>query len=179
MNIYWPAIIDGGIPILAGMYGTALAYGIAVGPRREAGPVAKLLPHFKWMGPALILFGFLLGWQSYSRAAHPPAQQLAQQISSKLSPPVQIDEVTRLDAIEGQADVISLHYTILAPLKAADSLMQIRSKLHETGHAAACTNMDFERFLNNGYSIELRYSFLESSETVSILVTPGSCAYRG
>lgn len=179
MNIYWPAIVDGGIPILAGMYATAVAYGFAVGPKPQAGFAAKLLPHFKWIGPALILFGFLLGWQGYSRGAHPSAEQIAQGISARLSPPVQIDEVTRLDAVMGQDDVISLHYTILAPLKTADSLASIRSKLRDTGYAAACANPDFKKFLDGGYSIELRYAFLESSETVSILVAPDSCAGGG
>jgi hypothetical protein len=176
VSVYWPAIVDGGIPVLAGMYATAVAYGFAVGPTPKAGPAAKLLPHFKWMGPVLILLGLLLGWQSYSRGAHPSAQQIAQGISARLSPPVQVDEVTRLDAVTGEADVISFNYTILAPLSTADSLDNIRSKLRDAGQAAACTNPDFDKFFSQGYSIELRYAFLESSETVSVLFTPDSCA---
>ncbi len=177
MNIYWPAVIDGGIPVLTGMYATAVAHGLAAGPKRRSGPAARLIPHFKWMGPALILFGVILGWQGYVRAAHPPADKLARQISAKLSLPVQVDEVTRLDAVQGQAEVISFRYTLLATLEGLDSVANIRSKLQEQGNATACNNADFIKFLKNGYSIELHYAFLESPENVSVLLAPGLCGY--
>jgi hypothetical protein len=177
VNIYWPAVIDGGIPVLVGMYATAVAYGMAVGPKRTSGPVAALIPHFKWMGPVLIVFGFFLGWQGHARAAHPSAEELARQISAKLSLPVQVDEVTRLDAVQGQAEVISFHYTLLATPESPDWVANIRSKLQEQGHATACTNADFTKFLNNGYSIELRYSFLESAENISVLLAPELCGH--
>jgi hypothetical protein len=159
------------------MYSTAVAYGMAVGPKRSSGPAARLIPHFKWMGPALILFGVILGWQGYVRAGPPPADELARQISAKLSLPVQADEVTRLDAVQGQANVISFRYTLLATPESLDSVANIRSKLQEQGEAIACTNADFTKFLKNGYSIELHYTFLESPENVSVLLAPELCGY--
>jgi hypothetical protein len=159
------------------MYATAVAYRGAVGSPRAVGIGAKLIPHFKWMGPALILFGLFLGWQGHVRAAHRSAESLANEIGGKLTLPLRIDEVTRLDAIQGHADVLSFHYTILAPLQTPEALSNIKAKLQARGPASACANADLAKFLNAGYSLELRYSFLESAETASVLLPAGSCKH--
>jgi hypothetical protein len=57
MEIEWPTVVEGGIPILGGLYATALGYGV-IRPRTRPGSRAQtLLPRLKWLGPLVVLPG--------------------------------------------------------------------------------------------------------------------------
>lgn len=63
MQMEWPTLIEGGIPILGGLYATALGYGVIGAPEYPPSPLKqRFLARFRWLGPAVILFGvFTLG----------------------------------------------------------------------------------------------------------------------
>jgi hypothetical protein len=78
MPIEWPTVIEGGVPILGGLYATALGYGfIRISTSLPSARQQKFLARFKWLGPALVLFGILTAWQTHRRAVHPPAEEIA------------------------------------------------------------------------------------------------------
>jgi hypothetical protein len=52
MPIEWPTIVEGGIPILGGLYATALGYGVIGASPSPASPLKqKFLDRFRWLGP--------------------------------------------------------------------------------------------------------------------------------
>src|SRR5690348_6075288 len=102
MTIEWTTLIEGGIPILMGLYATALGYGTFSHP--QTGPnqnLAKICRQFRWLGPLVVLFGCFLAWRDHVQATHPSAELLARQITTRMKLPAKLDDVTQLDAVEG------------------------------------------------------------------------------
>jgi len=65
MSMEWPTIIEGGIPILGGLYATALGYGVIRLSGSLPSPfVQKALLRFRWVGPAVVCFGVFTAWQT-------------------------------------------------------------------------------------------------------------------
>jgi hypothetical protein len=65
--IEWTTVIEGGIPILGGLYATALGYGAVSGSQPQPSPpVLKTRSLFRWLGPPLFcLDALLLGRHTY------------------------------------------------------------------------------------------------------------------
>jgi hypothetical protein len=59
MSIEWPTVVEGGIPIVGGLYATALGYGL-IGASASPPSAFKqnLLARFKWLGPAVVRAGY-------------------------------------------------------------------------------------------------------------------------
>jgi hypothetical protein len=179
-TLEWSAVIEGTIPILAGLYATALGYGWVTTPSVRA---KSFVPHFRWMGPFLVFFGVFLGWQdaelekrarSHKLSVHPPAEQIATDISKRLALPAKVDEVTRIDAVDGSGDVITYRLTILTQIKSAESLNQMRTALEEQRNNK-CNDPNIQKLLKAGYVVDMRYSFLGTSENALISFSPRSC----
>ena len=71
MEIEWPVVVEGGIPILSGLFATALGNGVI---RLGTLPpnVTQLLQRLKWLGPLVIAFGVYTAWQTHLQVIHPP-----------------------------------------------------------------------------------------------------------
>jgi hypothetical protein len=179
-TLEWSAVIEGTIPILAGLYATALGYGWVTTPSVRA---KAFVPHFKWMGPFLVFFGVFLGWQdaelekrarSHKLAVQLPAEQIATDISKRLALPAKVDEVTRMDAVDGSGDVLTYRLTILTEIKSAESLKQMRTAL-EDQRISKCKDPNIQKLLKAGYVVEMKYSFLGTSENALISFSTRSC----
>jgi hypothetical protein len=180
MALEWSALIEGIIPILTGLYATALGYGWVTTPSVRA---KAFVPHFKWIGPFLVFFGVFLGWQnaelekkarSHKLSVHLPAEQIATEISKRLALPAKVDELTRIDAVDGDGDVITYRLTILTQIKSAETLKQMRTALEEEG-INKCKDPNIQKLLKAGYIVDMRYSFLGTSENALISVSPRLC----
>src|SRR5882757_3006384 len=116
MEIEWPTVVEGGIPILGGLYATALGYGVIRLGALPGRLPETLLPRLKWLGPLVIVFGVFAAWQTHLHVAHPPAAEFARQIASRFTFPVRVDPKTTLDSVQGSESVIIYRYSIAAPL---------------------------------------------------------------
>jgi hypothetical protein len=117
MPIEWPTVIEGGIPILGGLYATALGYGaIGASPSPPSALRQRLLARFKWLGPAVVLFGVFTAWQTHLHVIHPPAEEIVRQMTARMSFPAKVDDLTQTVGVEGKGDVIIYHYSVAASL---------------------------------------------------------------
>jgi len=65
--IEWTTVIEGGIPILGGLYATALGYGaVSRSQPQPSPPVLKTRSLFRWLGPLVFLFGCFAGFMLHT-----------------------------------------------------------------------------------------------------------------
>lgn len=117
MIIEWTTAIEGGIPILGGLYATALGYGAF--SRSQVEPRAHVLNTrrlFRWLGPLVVLFGCFVALQAHLQATHPPAEIIARQVRSRMKLPMKLDDATQLVGVEGRGDRLIYETVIRVPL---------------------------------------------------------------
>jgi len=175
MVIDWAAVVDGGIPVLAGIYGMGLGYGFirSASINRKPG----LVVNFKWLGPLLIAFGIFLGFKTHAHNMHPSAREIAEAIASRVKLPKKIDNITILDAIDGKQDMIIYRFRITAPVQRFGGHLNAEHKLKDLILGKACSDTNFKEILKNGYSLEMRYKLEADPEDVLISVPPKLCGY--
>ena len=176
MEIEWPVVVEGGIPILGGLLATALGNGVI---RLGTLPpnVTQLLQRLKWLGPLVIAFGVYTAWQTHLHVVHPPAAELARQMASRFTFPLRIDSMTTLDGIQGSDDAIVYHYSVTAPLPDLGGRSVVQAKLEQKWRGLACTNHDLQKMLSAGYSLQMEYTFPAAASQIVIAVTPAaSCS---
>lgn len=178
MPMEWTTVIEGGIPILGGLYATALGYGAIRASRSLPNPLLqKSLTQFRWLGPMVVLFGIFTAWQAHLHASRPPAEEIARQIAGRLSFPVKVDDMTRAVGVEGQGDAITYRYSVSASLTALGGREQVYHRLEQHLLGAGCKTKDTQKLLRAGYTLQARYSFQGSPEEILISVPPRSCGY--
>jgi hypothetical protein len=178
MAIEWTTMIEGGIPILGGLYATALGHGIV---RLSASPPSPLLQKrlalLRALGPAVVLFGIFTAWQTHLHAAHPPAEEIVRQINSRVNFPIKVDEMTRAVGVEGKGDDITYDYSVAAPLTQFGGRDEAQRKLAQQWLSTACKGKDFQRLFRGGYTLHMRYSFEGTPEAILVSIPPRSCGY--
>lgn len=178
MPIEWPTVIEGGIPILGGLYATALGYGVIGASQFPPSALKqKFLTRFKWLGPAVVLFGVFTAWQTHLHVIHPPAEEIARQIAGRVSFPAKVDEVTQAVGVEGKGDDIIYHYLIAASLTDLGGREKVQRGLEQQLRSAVCRTEDSQKLLRAGYTVQWRYSFKGSPEEVLVSLHPRSCGY--
>ncbi len=167
MQIEWPTVIEGGIPILGGLYATALGYGfLRLGPLR-GGLEQTLLPRFKWLGPFVIASGVFTAWETHLHVVHPPAAEIARQIAARLTFPHRVDPITTLDSVQGSENTIVYKVSIATPLEDLGGRSVMQAKLERL----ACTNHDLQK-LSTAYSVQIEYTFPATPSPIVIPVPP-------
>lgn len=174
MEIEWPVVVEGGIPILGGLFATALGNGVI---RLGTLPpnVTQMLQKLKWLGPLVIAFGVYTAWQTHLQVVHPPAEELARQMASRLTFPHRVDAMTTLEGIQASKDAIIYHYAVTTPLADLGGLTAVQGKLEQNWRGLACTNHDLRKLLGAGYSLQMEYTFPAASQIV-IAVPAASCS---
>jgi hypothetical protein len=177
MVIEWPVVVEGGIPILAGLYATALGSGVIRLGTLPGRLAQTLLPRLKWLGPLVIAFGVFTAWQTHIHFVHPPAAELARQIASRFTFPLRIDSITTLDGVQASENAIVYHYSVATPLPDLGGRSVMQAKLEQQWRGAACTNHDVRKMLSAGYSLQIEYTFPAASSQIVIPVVPvASCS---
>jgi hypothetical protein len=178
VSVEWPTIIEGGIPILGGLYATALGHGVVRLSRSLPSPLLqKILLRLRWLGPFVVCFGIFTAWQTHLHAIHPPAEEIVRRITARLSFPVKVDEITRAVGVQGKGDEITYDYSIAAPLTRLGGWQQGQAKLEQQWLSTACKTKDFQTLLRGGYTLQMRYSFEGSAEKILVSIPPRSCGY--
>ena len=177
MQIEWPTLIEGGIPILGGLYATALGYGFVRISSLPSAHQEKIVARLRWLGPFVVLFGIFTAWQTHGHVVHPPAEEIARQVAGRLTFPMKVDEVTQAVGMEGKGDDITYDYAIAASLADTGGREQVQHRLEQQWLSAACKSKDFQTFFRGGYTLQMRSSFRGSPEQVQVSIAPRSCGY--
>jgi hypothetical protein len=177
--IEWATIIEGGIPILMGLYATAVGHGAFSRPQIESSQnLLKFRRQFRWLGPLVVLFGCFIAWHDHVQATHPSAELIARQIRARMKFPVRLDDVTQLNAVEGRGD--RLVYEAALHLRMADwgGKERAQQKLRDQVLKTACASKDFQTIFRGGYTLDVHYTFLDSADGVLLSIAPGTCGYE-
>lgn len=175
MNIEWPTIIQGAIPFLGGLYGTALGFGLLRLPGLPHQFVERYFSHLRWIGPLVAIFAVFTGWQSHSYIANPSASDIARNLAAKASLPMRIDEITTLHAIDAVGHTITFHNSIAHAPQSKDERARIEAVSRKQILAFACGNAEILQYVGAGYVMEWRYR-LNDGDEISISVNQSSCA---
>jgi hypothetical protein len=175
MPIEWPTVIEGGIPILGGLYATALGYGVIGSSPPPSALKQRLLARFKWLGPAVVLFGLFTAWQTHLHVTHPPAEEIVRQMTARMSFPAKVDDLTQAVGVEGKGDDLIYHYSIAASLSDLGGRERVQRGLEQQLRTAVCKTKDTRTLLLAGYTVQARYSFKGSPEEVLVSLPPRSC----
>lgn len=179
VTIEWTTLIEGGIPILGGLYATALGYGAFSRPGIEPNPnLAKIGRQLRWLGPLVVLFGCFIAWRDHVQTTHPSAELIAHQISARMKLPAKLDDVTQLNAVEGRGDMLVYEATLSLRMADLGGKGKAQQKLGDQVLKSACANKDFQTIFRSGYTVEVHYSFPDSAEGVTLSITPGTCGYE-
>jgi hypothetical protein len=178
VSIEWPTLIEGGIPILGGLYATGLGYGVIGTSRSLPNPLLqRFLNLFRWLGPAVVLFGIFTAWQTHLHVVHPTAEEIVRQMARRLNFPVKVDEITQIAGVEGRGDNITYNYSVATPLAQLGGRDQVQGRLEQQWISTACKTKDFQTLLRGGYTVQMRYTFRESPEEVLVSIPPRTCGY--
>jgi hypothetical protein len=176
MAIEWTTVIEGGIPILGGLYATALGYGFAHTSRAMPNPqTQKTVRLFRWLGPLVVLFGIFTAWPTHAHVNHPPAEQLAKEIRRRMTFPVKVDAITEATGVEGRGDTLIYEYSIAASLQQLGGRERVQQELEEQGRKAICTAPDSLKLLRNGYTLARHYTFHTSADDLLVSISTKSC----
>ena len=178
MQMEWPTLKKAASLILGGLYATALGYGV-IGAS-EYPPSAlkqRLVARFKWLGPAVVLFGVFTAWQTHLHFIHPPAEEIVRQINARLTFPSKVDDLTQAVGVEGKGDDIIYNYSIAASLADLGGREKVQRGLEQQLRNAVCKTKDAQKLLRAGYTVQARYSFKGSPEEVLVSLPPRACGY--
>ena len=178
MAIEWTTLIEGGIPILGGLYATALGHGLIAISSSQPGPLKqKRLDRLRWLGPFVVLFGIFTAWQAHVHATHPPAEELARLISSRLTLPAKVDDITQTVGVRGTGDNLIYDYSVTASLPSLGGREKVQRTLEQYWLATGCKNKDLQKLLSSGYTLQMHYSFQGSPEEILVSLSPRSCGH--
>lgn len=177
--IEWATVIEGGIPIVGGLYATALGYGLVQPVPRTPNPRAqKTRDLFRWLGPLVVLFGLFTAWQTHARLNHPTAEEIARGVRSRLHFPLKVDAITQATDVEGRGDVITFEYSVASSVQELGGLERVQRALDEEARQAACSTPDTVKLLGSGYTVQRHYRFQNSTDQVLITIPAGWCAEK-
>lgn len=114
--------------------------------------------------------------QAASGPQGPPAEELARQITAARKFPITVDEMSRLDSVQGRGDTLTYNYTIVALPESREERLELSQRVKDGIDARACSTPDFAKLLAGGYTVALNYSFGAPDEDVHVRVTPRRCA---
>ena len=176
MSIEWTTLIEGGIPILGGLYAMALGQGlIGVSSSQPSPNKQKPLDRLRWLGPFVVLFGIFTAWQAHVHATHPHAEEIARLISSRLSLPAKVDDITQTVGVRGSGDNLIYDYSVSASLPSLGGREKVQRTLEQHWLATGCKNKDLQKLLSSGYTLQMHYLFQGSPEDILVSLSPRSC----
>ena len=159
------------VPLCGGMYGTLLGFRL-VKPGNLNPRVSALLPQLRWLGPLVIVFGLWMFWQALDQ--RPNAEEIVRGMRQKVSLPVAVDEITRLDAFDNDGERIIYRMTITKPPRTEADRGALIAAMRQRLTSQGCTNENYQRLLRQNIALEFVYT-IEGKQYPGILVTQAGC----
>lgn len=108
-------------------------------------------------------------------AARPSAEEIARQITAGRRFPITVDEMSRLDSVQGRGDTLTYNYTVIGAPPTREERLQLGQQVRDDMQTRACAAPDFVKLMEGGYTVRLNYAFGNPEEDIHVTVTPQSC----
>ena len=119
-------ILEALIPLCGGIYGTLLGFK-RIKPRHLNPGATALVAQLRWLGPLVILFGLWVLWQAFVDK-QPNVEEIVRGMRQKVTLPIAVDNITRLDAFDNEGQRIIYRMTITtSPKTEAEKESQVVS----------------------------------------------------
>ncbi len=165
-------ILEALIPLCAGIYATLLGFELV--KLRKVNPgAAAVIPQLRWLGPLVIVFGLWMLWQAYFDQ-RPTAEEIVRGMRQKVTLPVAVDEVTRLDAFDSDGRRIIYRMTVTEPLQTEAERDALIKAMRERLRSQGCSNENYQRLLGQNIALEFLYT-IGGKQYPGILLTPADC----
>jgi len=152
------AMIEALIPLLGGTYATLLNYKLIRGPTIGDPKKLALLNQLKWLGPLVVAFGL---WQFLQGFFHEPlvtAQEVVRAMRQKMTLPIAVDEITRLDRIDAEGQRIVYRLTITEPPPTDAERDALMGMMPQHVRSQICSDEHRRRLLRQNISLEFIYT---------------------
>lgn len=169
-------ILEALIPLCGGIYGTLLGFK-RIKPRHLNLGATALVAQLRWLGPLVIVFGLWLLWQAFGDQ-RPNVEEIVRGMRQKVTLPVAVDEITRLDAFDNEGQRIIYRMTITSPPQTEAERDVLLAAMRQHLKAQGCRNENYQRLLAQGITLEFVYT-IEDTPYTGIIVTQADCAVGG
>lgn len=170
MNI--AGILEALIPVCGGIYGTLLGFK-RIKPRNLNPRAAALVAQLRWLGPLVILFGLSLLWQT-NIDKRPSVEEIVRGMRQKVTLPVAVDEVTRLDAFDHEGQRIIYRMTITKPPQTESERDALIAAMRQLLRSQGCKDENYQRLFQQDIAVEIVYT-IGDTRYPGILVTRADC----
>ena len=107
--------------------------------------------------------------------ARAPAEEIARQITAGRRFPITVDEMSRLDSVQGRGDTLTYNYTVIGAPPTREERLQLGQQVREDMQTRACAAPDFVKLMEGGYTVRLNYAFGNPEEDIHVTVAPQNC----
>ena len=165
------SLVNGLIPLCGGGVATVVAFkDNSAAPNSKAQKAKRQL---RWLGPLLIAIGLWSVGKTIGPLT-PTAESVAAALRGSTPLPAQIDQFTRLDAVDGSHQKVTFVSTITKPGATQAEVVNLVRSRGPGVRKQACANPKYQKVFSEGISIEYAY-FFNGKELPSIVISPADC----
>lgn len=121
----------------------------------------------------MIVFGLWLLWQAFINK-RPNVEEIVQGMRQKVTLPIAVDEITRLDAFDNEGQRIIYRMTITRPPPTEAESDALIKAMRQLLTSQGCENENYQRLLRQDIGLEFVYT-IGDTQYPGILITPADC----
>ena len=167
-------LLEALIPLCGGIYGTLLGFKL-VEPRYPNPRATMLMAQLKWLGPLVIVFGLWLLWQAFVDK-RPNVEEIVQGMRQRVTLPINVDEITRLDAFDYERQHIIYRMTITKSPSTKAERNSLISALRQRLISQECRSEKFQQLLVQGIALKFVYT-IDGTRYPAIVVSQKNCGH--
>lgn len=166
------AILEALIPLVGGLFATLLGYNF-IKPRNLNPKTAPIIAQLRWLGPLVMAFGAWMLWQGLADKPS-RAEEIVREMRQKVTLPLAVDEMTRLDRFDADGRRIIYRMTVTKPPDSEaerDALIAAMPKLLKP---QICGDESRRKLLRDKIDLEFVYT-IGQKQYPGIVVTRTDC----
>ena len=165
-------ILEALIPLCGGIYGTLLGFK-RIRPQHLNPMATAVVAKLRWLGPLVIVFGLWLLWQAFVDK-RPNVEEIVRGMRQKITLPVAVDEITRLDAFDNEGQRIIYRMTITKPPQTETERDALIAAMRQLLRSQGCRNENYQHLFRQDIALEIVYT-IGDTQYPGILVTQADC----
>jgi hypothetical protein len=172
MNV--PALVEGIVPFIGGLAATAVAISRRKSMGEDGVPKRASAKYLSWVGVILVIIGLAQVHRALN--SNPlSAESFAYRMTQGKSLPIQVDEVTRVDSVEGRANRVTIVSTLTIGNASEFYLRNLTDRMRLQLKRQICENEQYREGVKAGLTIEHLY-FYGGKILASISVSEQHCS---
>jgi hypothetical protein len=166
------AAIEAIIPLATGVFATVVGFS-----KRYNSPKWVLVRRIKWIGPALIVFGFITFFQNASSPSV-NLEVVSKEVKTKVTLPLMVDSETRFDDVRPISSTqLGYFFTLVNLSPETPDLPGILNTIQESVKGTACQNQNYLKLFREGISVSVNFATNDGRSAANFEILPSSCQF--